>query len=116
MKKLTDKEKMKELVQNGVTRFEEIALKIGYPPLRNEKRQDYEEIDPKIKSAQERIKDLFNITTFILPSCPAVYAGMVIGAGCNFLCKKIKERTCCPSTSQSTIHRKCRRNYPSKRP
>ena len=91
----TDKEKMKEFVQNGVTRFEEIALEIGYPPLlRNEKRQDYEEIDPKIKSAQERIKDLlFNITTFILPSCPAVYAGMVIGAGCNFLCKKIKERS-----------------------
>ena len=92
MLKGTDKEKMKEFVQNGVTRFQEIALEIGYPPLlRNEKRKDYEEIDPKIKCAKERIKDLFNRTTFILPS--SLYAGMVLRAGCTFLYKKIKERS-----------------------
>ena len=88
----TDKEKMKEFVQNGVTRFQEIALEIGYPPLlRNEKRKDYEEIDPKIKCAKERIKDLFIRTTFILPI--PIVTGMVIRAGCNFLYKKIKERS-----------------------
>ena len=93
MLKGTDKEKMKEFVQNGVTRFQEIALEIGYPPLlRNEKRKDYEEIDPKIKTAKERIKDLLIMTIFNFPH-PSVYAGMVIGAGCTFLCKKIKERS-----------------------
>ena len=92
MLKGTDKEKMKEFVQNGVTRFQEIALEIGVSPLlRNEKRKDYEEIDPKIKCAKERIKDLFIRTTFILPI--PIVTGMVIRAGCNFLYKKIKERS-----------------------
>jgi hypothetical protein len=92
MLKGTDKEKMKEFVQDGVTRFQEIALEIGYPPLlRNEKRKDYEEIDPKIKCAKEQIKDLFlNSSPFINPS--VVILGMVMGAGCKFLYKKIKER------------------------
>ena len=94
MLKGTDKEKMKEFVQNGVTVFQEIALEIGYPPLlRNEKRKDYEEIDPKIKCTKERSKYLFNITTFILPILPGYATGMVIRAGCTFLCKKIKERS-----------------------
>ena len=95
MLKGTDKEKIKEFVQDGVTRFQEIALEIGYPPLlRNEKRKDYEEIDPKIKCAKEQIKDLFNRSPFIIPSYnPAVILGMAIGAGCTFLYKKIKERS-----------------------
>ena len=89
MLKGTDKEKMKQFVQDGV---QEIALEIGYPPLsRNEKCKDYEEIDPKIKCAKERIKDLFIRTTFILPI--PIVTGMVIRAGCNFLYKKIKERS-----------------------
>ena len=58
---------------------------------RNEKRKDYEEIDPKIKCAKEQIKDLFlNSSPFINPS--VVILGMVMGAGCKFLYKKIKER------------------------
>ena len=61
---------------------------------RNEKRKDYEEIDPKIKCAKEQIKDLFNRSPFIIPSYnPAVILGMAIGAGCTFLYKKIKERS-----------------------
>ena len=96
MLKGTKKEKMKEFVQDGVTRFQEIALEIGYPPLlRNEKRKDYEEIDPKIKCAKEQIKDLlFDRTAFILPgSVVPMVMGMVIRAGCTFLYKKIKERS-----------------------
>ena len=92
MLKGTDKEKMKEFVQNGVTRFQEIALEIGVSPLlRNEKRKDYEEIDPKIKCAKERIKDLFIRATFILPI--PIVTGMVVRAGCTVLYKKIKERS-----------------------
>ena len=95
MLKGTDKEKMKQFVQDGVTRFQEIALEIGYPPLlRNEKRKDYEEIDPKINCTKERIKDLFDRTTFILSgSVIPMVTGMVIHAGCTFLCKKMKERS-----------------------
>ena len=93
MLKGTDKEKMKEFVEDGVTRFQEIALEIGYPPLlRNKKRKDYEEIDPKIKSAKEQITDLvFNSSPFINPGM--VFLGMVMGAGCTFLYKKIKQRS-----------------------